>query len=263
MLKRSRFGFTLIELLVVIAIIAILAAILFPVFAKAREKARQTTCFNNMKQISNAWMMYTQDYDECCPPLVNWANIDPNVTTWEGVLFPYVKSWGIFNCPSGNNARGTGPYMGSGLTSIIGRDVLGWNASVFNYPSVFLVKMADLDMPAETAFVCDSSGVNWIALPPGGVEGNTGTGSSGSWDWSNVYEAPMNGENPRPNARHSGIVNTAFADGHAKAVPYKELLKVVVNTSGRKVATNDTGWTTSTTIHIFPYFAVDADAYHL
>lgn len=259
MLKRGRSGFTLIELLVVIAIIAILAAILFPVFAKAREKARQTTCLNNMKQISNAWMMYTQDYDETCPLLVHH---DASQRTWEGELEPYVKSWGIFNCPSGNNARGTGPYMASGVTSMIGRDTLGWNASVFNYDT-FLIKMADLDMPAETAFVCDSSGVNWIALPPAGVAGNTGTGSSGSWDWTNTYENPMNNENPRPSDRHSGVVNTAFADGHAKAVPYKELLKVVVNTSGKKVVANCNTWTTDTTIRIFPYFAVSADHYHL
>jgi prepilin-type N-terminal cleavage/methylation domain-containing protein len=65
---RQRGGFTLIELLVVIAIIAILAAILFPVFAQAREKARQTTCVSNLKQIGTAFMMYVQDYDETYPP---------------------------------------------------------------------------------------------------------------------------------------------------------------------------------------------------
>jgi prepilin-type N-terminal cleavage/methylation domain-containing protein len=75
-MKRPRTGFTLIELLVVIAIIAILAAILFPVFAQAREKARQSGCLSNLKQIGTALMMYTQDYDEAFP------------CTWYGSLWP-------------------------------------------------------------------------------------------------------------------------------------------------------------------------------
>jgi len=73
--RRQRWGFTLIELLVVIAIIAILAAILFPVFAQARDKARQASCLSNCKQMGTAWMMYTQDYDETFPssqPLNVW-----------------------------------------------------------------------------------------------------------------------------------------------------------------------------------------------
>ena len=88
---RSRRGFTLIELLVVIAIIAILAAILFPVFAQAREKARQTTCTSNMKQIGLALMLYLQDYDERFP----FSAIPPPTTglvTWYGLVEPYVKA---------------------------------------------------------------------------------------------------------------------------------------------------------------------------
>ncbi len=92
---KQRKGFTLIELLVVIAIIAILAAILFPVFAKAREKARQTTCLNNMKQMCNAAMMYVQDYDE------TFMNSLPgSEPIWPHQLYPYIKSWGVFKCPS-------------------------------------------------------------------------------------------------------------------------------------------------------------------
>ena len=92
---KQRKGFTLIELLVVIAIIAILAAILFPVFAKAREKARQTTCLNNMKQLCNAAMMYVQDYDE------SFMNSTPGTEPiWPHQLYPYIKSWGVFKCPS-------------------------------------------------------------------------------------------------------------------------------------------------------------------
>ena len=128
-MKNRRFGFTLIELLVVIAIIAILAAILFPVFAKAREKARQASCTSNVKQLGLAWMMYTQDHDETFLP-----NNSTNVTTdnpnpeWgpgaptkypckpcrpkhkvTGLLYdprpfanPYIKNLDIFKCPSDN-----------------------------------------------------------------------------------------------------------------------------------------------------------------
>lgn len=95
---RSRKGFTLIELLVVIAIIAILAAILFPVFAKAREKARQITCTSNMKQIGLAIMMYVQDNDERYPAGIangnGWKGIG-----WAGMVNPYAKSSQIFSCP--------------------------------------------------------------------------------------------------------------------------------------------------------------------
>src|SRR5689334_16181878 len=100
---RSRQGFTLIELLVVIAIIAILAAILFPVFARAREQARKTTCLSNMKQIGLSLGMYLQDYDEVFPPggLKVWEvtkKTDRNLLAVQ--LQPYTKNLQIFHCPS-------------------------------------------------------------------------------------------------------------------------------------------------------------------
>ena len=100
-------GFTLIELLVVIAIIAILAAILFPVFARAREKARQTSCLSNVKQIALGAMMYTQDYDEMTPPHTDDepATPLPDNWRWDGYalrLSPYVKNHQILRCPSDN-----------------------------------------------------------------------------------------------------------------------------------------------------------------
>ncbi|HAZ62987.1 MAG TPA: hypothetical protein DCZ72_05170 [Armatimonadetes bacterium] len=119
---RHRRAFTLIELLVVIAIIAILAAILFPVFAKAREKARASACVSNLKQIGTAFMQYCQDYDErTCP---EWDQINPGglpMLTPDGKwcqwgfdwrLQPYMKSREIFHCPSDRNigikTRGAG-----------------------------------------------------------------------------------------------------------------------------------------------------------
>src|SRR5438876_7465379 len=101
---QERRAFTLIELLVVIAIIAILAAILFPAFAQAREKARQAACFSNCKQLGLAYQMYAQDYDESIVPACNAnahydAKTDPRAW-YDGLLEPYVKSLGVFHCPS-------------------------------------------------------------------------------------------------------------------------------------------------------------------
>lgn len=105
--RRERAAFTLIELLVVIAIIAILAAILYPVFAQAREKARQSSCLSNTKQIGLGLMMYTQDNDETYPPAYYYGdptkvgNLDSTgIIHWSGLIHPYVKSWAIYVCPS-------------------------------------------------------------------------------------------------------------------------------------------------------------------
>ena len=103
MTDRRRSGFTLIELLVVIAIIAILAAILFPVFARAREKARQASCQSNLKQIALAGLMYVQDYDEKFPCTPYWECGRPNTparTRWYVCLYPYIKNQQLYACPT-------------------------------------------------------------------------------------------------------------------------------------------------------------------
>ncbi len=103
---RVKKGFTLIELLVVIAIIAILAAILFPVFSRARENARKATCLSNAKQIAMAFMMYAQDWDECIPSWNApcwWDFVPPEGDLfWTEKIMPYLKNVDIFRCPSAN-----------------------------------------------------------------------------------------------------------------------------------------------------------------
>lgn len=115
-----RQGFTLIELLVVIAIIAILAAILFPVFAQAREKARQASCLSNIKQISLGYTMYYQDSDEALPGLFyrtptavtyTGETTPRTIYTWSDYLAPYIKSQGVYKCPSNT---GTDNVLGAG-----------------------------------------------------------------------------------------------------------------------------------------------------
>ena len=104
----SRSAFTLIELLVVIAIIAILAAILFPVFAQARDKARSASCLSNMKQLGLAEMQYMQDFDGAIHEMAMGGFYDDAAgqnTTWAGILFPYVKSRAIFTCPSNRDRK--------------------------------------------------------------------------------------------------------------------------------------------------------------
>src|SRR5437762_3555303 len=117
-------GFTLIELLVVIAIIAILAAILFPVFARARENARKSSCMSNLKQIGLGWLQYAQDYDELSVPIRTGAGGSNYFNSYALLMQPYIKSTQLFKCPSNTNSNspvhytynfqvGVGPSGGS------------------------------------------------------------------------------------------------------------------------------------------------------
>ena len=152
----KRTAFTLIELLVVIAIIAILAAILFPVFAQAREKARAIACLSNTKQLGTAFMMYVQDYDERLPQGTNryyYGYLSGN--GWAGQLQPYIKNAGVFKCPSDPTTAKTGvggvrldpvSYIGnfSALTDVPGYNV-GGSLPAFN-------------SPARTVLLCEGKG---------------------------------------------------------------------------------------------------------
>jgi prepilin-type N-terminal cleavage/methylation domain-containing protein/prepilin-type processing-associated H-X9-DG protein len=229
-----RRGFTLIELLVVIAIIAILAAILFPVFAQARDKARQATCINNMKQIVTSVLMYAQDYDERWPS-VHWG-------IYLVTVQPYMKNEQVWACPSAAGIYTVRPCYfenwpsWNGLpgrsdcsTRIVQYIVTGIaaNSDVFggwdNRPPRAI---ALLDRPAETIILADNDvSVRATTAPPIGSIGlpqNAQIAFSACQDARHVaWNARWSGAAPnssagRLGAKHSGAGNFAYADGHVK-----------------------------------------------
>ena len=196
--QYMRRGFTLIELLVVIAIIAILAAILFPVFAKAREKARQTSCLSNLKQMGLATLQYAQDYDErfmsgSYPGTCIWGHVHTPVDGimaaygWPTFLGPYVKNTQIFVCPSAAPAICAAGVGGrSGVT----------NAYGINYDGVCGIAVGAIDKPAEVMILQDMA--DWFVISGNNTQvqcfSQMGTGL----------------------ARHNEGANVAFCDGHSK-----------------------------------------------
>jgi prepilin-type N-terminal cleavage/methylation domain-containing protein/prepilin-type processing-associated H-X9-DG protein len=207
----TRQGFTLIELLVVIAIIAILAAILFPVFAQAREQARLAACQSNCKQYSTAWMMYVQDYDSTFPCFSVAAAFKPgelNATTWDLLLQPYIKNYGVARCPSDpypafyEFADGSTIWRSYGVP----RNMI-WNPGKgLPFPRT----EANVPQPADTLLMFEKNqgaGVNGWPYP------KTRTPKS-SWD---VGAA---GENWQHMAweRHGDRMVALFADGHVKTL---------------------------------------------
>lgn len=199
--RRVRGGFTLIELLVVIAIIAILAAILFPVFARAREKARSASCLSNLKQAGMGVLMYSQDYDEMfrgwrgyvLHPSAHPCNLEGSGVWFHHLIQPYVRNWQIFICPSTLWQHG--------------RDCAFWTPSVRPYGTSYAfncpvspamvwdrgIAFAQIRRPSELAMIAD--GVYGCMRPWRRDGGGCGTD----------YIEP-----------HTGGVNVAWFDGHAK-----------------------------------------------
>ncbi|MDW8052295.1 MAG: prepilin-type N-terminal cleavage/methylation domain-containing protein [Armatimonadota bacterium] len=247
----QRRGFTLIELLVVIAIIAILAAILFPVFARAREKARQTQCVSNAKQIAIALYAYTQDYDEVMVPFAYGfpytrlrmpsydnqnvlANCPLHSCRWPGLIQPYIKNFQIFRCPSYS-----GPYVFPCPSVTAGPFCeMSYGANYGTTRGVLRIACVERDLynsaslpeipsPANVAVVTDSNGsllffnpLQWPFNQNCDTEDNLNDTNSSlgactdQTRWYNVAGA----------RRHVDGMSVVFADGHAKWIPYKRFL---------------------------------------
>jgi prepilin-type N-terminal cleavage/methylation domain-containing protein/prepilin-type processing-associated H-X9-DG protein len=226
-----RSAFTLIELLVVIAIIAILAAILFPVFAQAREKARQTACLSNSKQMGTAIMMYVQDYDERLP--LGAHNFTNPGTRWSSLIQPYIKNRDVFVCPSRPSVREPDPTKPS-------RGGYGANVNIIQWQNArALAEIAD---SAGTFVICEASqlktqvvsdatlsanpetwvnhvdtarsygAVDYQVYPPSGWAPNNGTLTY----WYARADDASHNLSRRPVGPHQLGLNIVYCDGHAK-----------------------------------------------
>ncbi len=227
---HNRAGFTLIELLVVIAIIAVLSAILFPVFAQARNKARQSACSSNEKQLMLGISQYVQDYDEELPPI--WSadgglSSRVNTVLWNQIIFSYVKNKEVFICPEDqyknapvsswaepNPTNNMKPFHSSYIPNIqVFNPWLPIGLGAINSSSSTIC-LTDGAMTSNTSapFVSDKSNKKseaWILQDPTSDNNNTyGSNlvSTSNPDWA------------APGVVHSGMVEVGFMDGHIKAM---------------------------------------------
>ncbi|MEO6906325.1 MAG: DUF1559 domain-containing protein [Abditibacteriaceae bacterium] len=247
--NRKSSAFTLIELLVVIAIIAILAAILFPVFARARENARRAACQSNLKQIALGIIQYTQDYDEKYPQAISVVPYNPVTqpnpnywvigTSWVIILQPYIKSYQIFQCPSeatGGNGTytydedpSTGPGGNPSQANVYYTDYYV-NDNVIQRAKLprHVISLSSIAFAANTVLLGDGSvnatnngyqcgvGEPWFSrlAPDNGNNYNYGGGPGSA--------ASVTGQTLGEN-RHFDGANYAFADGHVKWLKPQEV----------------------------------------
>jgi len=212
-ISRSHKGFTLIELLVVIAIIAILAAILFPVFAKAREKARQASCQSNMKQMGIGFVQYVQDYDERFP----------STQYWGAQIYPYEKSTGVFKCPDDVNTASSTSYPNSyAFNSNLGNqsNAAASSVSVTVLAAEFTsAASGNMTAPNDTASANNTNGVSSPAVTVWGSLTALGTGTT---------------SNP---SIHDPSIMFLAADGHVKLLRPEKVSGGAVNTASTAVQT--------------------------
>ncbi len=252
--STTRHGFTLIELLVVIAIISILAAILFPVFATARAKARATACLSNQKQIALGVLQYINDFDETMPlgkfgSTTNDTNRSATgsiVYDWRDAIYPYVKTEQVFNCPDDTiNGVGAGwqyDYIfKTGAVYDHGGSYEG-NASFYTTSPVTdqrgplalaptsTIGLSHIDSPATLIFSADASGVNGKCTPVFAPKSTNSPrviaydpmpiSSARPWAWPSLGDNYYNNASSNTLAgRHpAGMINVTLCDGHSKAL---------------------------------------------
>jgi prepilin-type N-terminal cleavage/methylation domain-containing protein/prepilin-type processing-associated H-X9-DG protein len=231
-------GFTLIELLIVIAIIAILASILFPVFARARENARRSSCQSNLKQMGLGVIQYVQDYDERCPRVfMGTAFVDPTVTYWPGLIYPYTKSAQLYKCPSysapaGNPMPTDDTLSGPTYYGAVADLPYGMSYSPFNGNTTHISDISDTTL---TLLIADSKKVATPAAGTCFVQSPSATAAYVTSD------------------RHLETTNVLFFDGHVKAMKAATLTEQVATGDARSVYSN-VGGTYAWRPNIGPYY---------
>ena len=227
MMKKK--GFTLIELLVVIAIIAILAAILMPVFAQAREKARQSSCSSNLKQLLLGALQYIQDYDEKFPGWDGGAswNMPEGSGWWMNQITPYVKNTQVYACPS--DSRPDNQTTGWGYAIVPGsnpqryyRLSYGANEWIVNQGSTYNRTPA-LPLPAQTVFIAEACGPLFHDWDNGqGFYGRLAYSRAGDWGVGSDYTNFSRWQQYAGHAQNGNIMG--YADGH---VAYMQIQRMV------------------------------------
>lgn len=218
--QSTRRGFTLIELLVVIAIIAILAAILFPAFAKARESARRASCSSNLKQIGLAILQYKQEYDEKYP------SFGPPVTVgWADAVQPFLKSTQLFQCPSEPTGANSDPnatnFLGGGTGPGAYSDYF-YNGGLNFYNGSFNEGRTDAEVTHPSTTIMGGDNGFWNAgniIPYYAGPGNSGFDCAGILGDSGTGNCGAPALNRTAARRHLETANYLFCDGHVKSLP--------------------------------------------